>query len=114
EGPDRAATVVVPARVADLVPGERHAFGMTDELAVRRALALGVEVAAAQDVGLDPEQRRAATDDVLGDEHPLRAAEATEGRLRGLVGPGDPALHTDVRDEVGVVDVAQGAREDGF
>ena len=91
-----------------------HALGVADQLAVRRGLALGVEVAVAHDVGLDPEQGRAAADDVLDDQHPLRAAEAAEGSLRGLVGPGDPAVHADVRDAVGVVDVEQRAREHGF
>ena len=52
-----------------------------------------VEVAAAQLAGVDPEQRRAAAEDVLDHEHPLRAAEAAERGLRGLVGLRDPAVH---------------------
>ena len=54
-----------------------------------------------------PEQRRAAAEDVLDDEHPLRAAEPAERGLRGLVGLRDPAVDPHVRDPVGVVDVAQ-------
>ena len=94
-----------------LLPGGDHPLGVADGLAVRRGLALGVEVAAAQLLGRETEQRRAAADDVLDDEHPLRAAEAAEGRLRGLVGPRDPPVHAHVWEPVGVVDVAQGAGE---
>ena len=83
------------------------ALGVPHRLAVRRGLAVDVEVAAAQVDRVDPEQRRAAAEDVLDHEHPLRPAEPAERGLRGLVGLRDPAVHPDVRDPVGVVDVAQ-------
>ena len=66
-----------------------------------------VEVAAPQLAGVDPERGRAAAQDVLDDDHALRPAEAAERGLRRLVGLRDPAVHLDVRDPVGVVDVAQ-------
>ena len=56
-----------------------------------------------------PEQRRAPAEDVLDDDHALRAAEPAERGLRRLVGLADPPVHLDVRDPVGVVDVAQRA-----
>ena len=73
----------------------------------RGALPGGVEVAPAQLVRPEPEMGGAAPEDVLDDEHALRAAEATERRLGRLVGPGDPSANADVRDVVRVVDVAQ-------
>ena len=90
-----------------LLPGRHDAFGVTHRLAVGRGVALGVEVAPPQVVRAEPEQRRAAAQDVLDHEHPLRAPEAAERRLRGLVGARDPAGDPDVGDPVGVVDVAQ-------
>ena len=90
-----------------LVPRGDDALGVADRLAVRRRLALDVEVAAAQVDRVDPEQRGAPAEDVLDHQHPLRPAEATERRLRGLVGARDPAVEEDVRDPVGVVDVAE-------
>ena len=63
---------------------------------------------------VDAEQGRAAAEDVLDDDHALRAAEPAERRLGGLVGLGDPAVHPDVGDPVGIVDVAQGPGEHGF
>jgi hypothetical protein len=102
------------AEVADLVPGGDQPLGVPDELAVRRGLALDVEVATAQLGRVEPQRRRAAADDVLDHEHPLRAAEAAERGLRGLVGLRDPAVHEHVGDPVGVLDVAQRPGEDGL
>ena len=93
--------------VDHLVPRDRRAVGVPHRLAVRRGLALDVEVAPAQVGGVDAEQRRAPAEDVLDHQHPLRSAEPAERGLRGLVGLRDPAVHPDVRDPVGVVDVAQ-------
>ena len=80
---------------------------MPHRLGVRRRLPLDVEVGAAQVGRIHAQQRRAPTEDVLDHQHPLRTAEAAEGRLRGLVGVRHPAVHAHVRDPVGVVDVAQ-------
>ena len=95
----------------DLVPAGGQPFGVPDRLAVGRRLAVDVEVAAADLGRVDAEQRRAAADDVLDHQHPLRPAEPAERGLRGLVGLRDPALHRDVGDPVGVVDVAERPRE---
>ena len=89
-----------------LVPRDARALGVPDRLAVRRLLALDVEVAAAQLEGVDPEQRRTAAEDVLDHQHPLGSAEAAEGGLRRLVGLRDAAVDARVGDPVGVVDVA--------
>ncbi len=96
---------------AHLVPGGRGPVGVPHRLAVRRGLPLDVEVAATQVGRVEPEQRGAAAEDVLHHQHPLRAAEPAERGLRGLVGARDPAVHADVGDPVGVVDVAQRSRE---
>ena len=95
------------AGVEHLLPGPVEALGVPHRLAVRRGLAVGVEVAAAQLVGRDAEQRRAPAEDVLDHQHPLRAAEAAERGLRRLVGLRDPAVGAHVGDPVRVVDVAQ-------
>ena len=50
----------------------------------------------------------------LDPDHALRAAEAAEGRLRGLVAFGDATDHADVRHPVGVVDMAHGPGEHGL
>ena len=71
-------------------------LGVPDRLPVRRGLAGRVEVAAAQLLRLDAQQRRAAAEDVLDHDHALRAAEAAERGLGRLVGLGDPAVHLDV------------------
>ena len=68
-----------------------------------------VEVAAPQLGRVETQARRAATEHVLDHEHPLRPAEAPEGRLRRDVRLRDAAVHPHVRDPVGVVDVAQRA-----
>ena len=99
-------------RVHDPVPAPGGPLRVPHRLAVGGGLPLGVEVAPSQVGRVDPEKGGAPADDVLDDEHPLRAAEAPEGRLGGLVRPGDPAVHADVGDPVGVVDVAQGPGED--
>ena len=94
-----------------LVPRLDDAARVAHRLAVGRRLALDVEVAAPQVRRVEPEQRRAAAEDVLDHQHPLRPAEAAERGLRGLVGAGDPPVQEDVRDPVGVVDVAQRPRQ---
>ena len=99
------------ARLQHLLPRGHGPLGVAYGLAVRRGLSLDVEVAPPQVDGIESEQRRAAADDVLDDEHPLRPAEPAERRLRGLVGLRDPALHADVGDPVGVLDVAQRPRQ---
>ena len=96
----------------DLVPDRRDALGVADRLPVGRCLAGPVEVALAQVHRVQTEQRRAAAEDVLDHQHALGAAEAAEGGVRGLVCLGDAAVHPDVGDPVGVVDVAQRARQD--
>ena len=55
---------------------------------------------------LDPERGRAAAQDVLDDDHALRPAEAAERGVRRPVRLGDPPGDLDVRDPVGIVDVA--------
>ena len=85
--------------------------GWRNRLTVRRALALTVEVALAQLHRIETEQRRAAAEDVLDHQHALWTAEAAERRVRRLVGLGDAAVHPDVGEPVGVVDVAQRAGE---
>ena len=106
-----ACRVGHPTGLEHLVPRGGDPLGVPHRLAVRRGLAVDVEVAPAQVDRVDPEQRRAPAQDVLDHEHPLRSAEAAERGLRGLVGAGDAAVEPDVRDPVGVVDVAQRARQ---
>ena len=83
-------------------------FGVPHRLPVRGGLAGGVEVPPPQLVRGQAQPRGAAAQDVLDDDHALRAAEATERGVGGAVGLGHPAVHLDVGDPVGVVDVAQG------
>ena len=111
EGRDLRPPLLDPRGGEDLVPDEADPLGVPHDLAVRRALAVGVEVAAAQLQRVDAEQGRAAPEDVLDDQHPLGSAEAPEGGLRRLVGARDPPAQPDVRDVVGVVHVAQGPRQ---
>ena len=66
-----------------------------------------IEVPAPQLVRFDPERGRAAVEDVLDDDHALRAAEAAERGVRGPVGLGDAPVDLDVGNPVRVVDVAQ-------
>ena len=54
-----------------------------------------------------PSCGRAAAEDVLDHDHALRPAETAEGGVGLPVGLGDSPVHVDVRDPVGVVDVAQ-------
>ncbi len=97
--------------VLDLPPDGGDPFGVGDGLSVRCRLALSgaVEVALPQLHGVEAEQRRAPAHDVLDHQHALGAAEAAEGGVGDLVGPGDAAGDAGVRDPVGVVDVAERA-----
>ena len=97
-----------------LRPDRIEPLGVPHRLAVRRRLAIDVEVAAAQLHRVEPEQGRTPAEDVLDHDHPLRSAEPPERGLRGLVGLRDPAGDPDVGDPVGVVDVAQGAGQHRF
>mmetsp|Transcript_3838 Transcript_3838/g.10875 ORF Transcript_3838/g.10875 Transcript_3838/m.10875 type:complete len:335 (-) Transcript_3838:1309-2313(-) len=54
-----------------------------------------------------------AVNDLLDDHHPLRAAEATEGGVAGLVGLAQVAHHARIGDFVAVIDVQEGAVHDG-
>ena len=92
-----------------LLPQLGGPLRVAHRLSVRGALPGLVEVAAAQLSRVDAKQRRAPAEDVLDHQHPLRAAEPPERRLRGLVGLGDPPVHPHVRDPVRVVDVTQRA-----
>ena len=90
-----------------LLPDGLQPLRMADGLSVRGALARAIEVTMAQFHRVDTEQRGAAAEDVLEDDHPLGAAEAAEGRIRRLVGLGDPPVDPGVGNPIGVVDVAQ-------
>jgi len=102
------------AGVQHLLPRRLQAGGVTHRLAIRGALPLLVEVPAAKCGGVHAQQRGAAAEDVLDDEHPLRPPEPTEGCLGRLIRLGDAAVHAHVRDPVRVVDVAEGPGQDGF
>ena len=102
-----ARRAVQLGRGVDAVPDRPDPVRVADRLAVRRRLSLASRSCAAQLVGAQPEQRCTPAEDVLDHDHPLRAAEATERRIGGLVGLGDPSVAPDVRDPVRVVDVAQ-------
>ena len=108
---DLGPPAVQLAGLGHLVPDGTDPVRVPDRLAVRRGLALAVEVAPAQLVRRESEQWCAATEDVLDHDHPLRAAEPAERGLRRLVRLRDPAVDPDVRDPVRVVDVAQRPRQ---
>ncbi|MDH6574184.1 hypothetical protein M2160_009291 [Streptomyces sp. SAI-117] len=71
-----------------------------------------VEVALPQLHGIEAELRCRTAQDVLDDQHSLRATETAEGGVGDGVRFGDAAGHSGVGDPVGVVDVTQGAGKD--
>ena len=87
---------------------------MFDRLAVGRQVAAGarrIEVGPPYGDGIEAEGARDLVHDRLGADHPLRTAEAPEGGVRRGVRLAGQAAQTDVRVIVGVVGMAQGARD---
>ena len=112
EGRDLLEASLDVRLVVELLPRGGQPLGVPDRLAVRRLLAVDVEAAPTHLARVEPDQRRTASDDVLDDQHALRAAEASERRLGGLVRVGHAAVEAYVRQPVGVVDVAQRPGQD--
>src|SRR5699024_9773064 len=65
----------------ELIPAGPDPLRMADRLIVGRVLALGVEVPPPQLTSAQPQFRCDLAEDILHHEHPLRSAEAAEGRL---------------------------------
>ncbi len=79
-----------------------------------RAIAFAVEVALADDVGREARRARDAVERFFDDHHSLRPTETSERGLRRLVGLADSTGDPKARDPVAVVDVEEGARQDGL
>ena len=104
---DLGSPPVEITRLVHLVPHGSDPFGVTHRLAVWGGVSFAVEIAPTQLFRCQSQQRRAAAEDVLDHDHPLRTAEAAERGVGGLVGFGDPTVDPDVRNPVRIVDMAQ-------
>ena len=111
---DLGAAAIELAGGAHPVPDLADPVRVPDRLAIGRLLAVTIEVACSQLLGRQPERGCQPAEEILHHQHPLRAAEAAERRLRRLVGLRDPAVDLDVGHPVGVVDVAQRPGQDGL
>src|SRR5690606_28368154 len=94
---DLGAARVDVCLIAQLIPDLPESIRILDGLAVGGRLARRVEVLLTQLHRVDAQGRSDSSEDVLDEEHALRAAETTECRVGGLIRLGYPAVRVHVR-----------------